>query len=83
MIAAEREDIVDLVMSREEPLRLTGGFEPLHRPFSPPRRLVRILRSVVHTLVLAVLDPGHRICQVSRQATRCSRSGLDKRPYLL
>jgi hypothetical protein len=40
VIAAEMEEVVDLVMSREEPLRLAGRFEPLHLPFSPPRRLV-------------------------------------------
>src|SRR5687768_1567503 len=40
VIAAEMKEVVDLVMSREEPLRLTGRLEPLHLPFSPPRRLV-------------------------------------------
>jgi hypothetical protein len=40
-------------MSREEPLRLTDRFEPLHLAFSPPRRLVRVLGSVVEPLALA------------------------------
>ena len=40
VFAAGWEEVVDLVMSREEPLCLTGGFEPLHLPFSPLGRLV-------------------------------------------
>ena len=40
VFAAEREEVVDLIMSREEPLRLTGGFEPLHLPFASSGRLV-------------------------------------------
>src|SRR5215213_10092225 len=57
VIAAEREEVVDLVVGREEPLRLAGGFEPLHLPFSSPCRLVRVLGPVVKPLVPAVLDP--------------------------
>jgi hypothetical protein len=60
VIAAEREEVVDLVMRREQPLRLTGGFEPLHLPFASPHRLVRILGSVVQALVSAVLGAGHQ-----------------------
>src|SRR3954465_6014961 len=53
VLAAERKEVVDLIMGREEPLRLTGGFEPLHLPFAPPGRLVGILGSVVEALVCA------------------------------
>src|SRR4051794_17570988 len=61
VLAAERKEVVDLIMGREEPLRLTGRFEPLHLPFAPPGRLVGILGSVVEALVPAVLDPGHQL----------------------
>src|SRR3954467_5790082 len=61
VLAAERKEVVDLIMGREEPLRLTGGFEPLHLPFAPPGRLVGILGWVVEALVPAVLDPGHQL----------------------
>ena len=61
VLAAERKEVVDLVMRREKPLCMTSGFEPLHLPFASPCRLVRILRSVVHTLVPAVLDLGHQL----------------------
>jgi hypothetical protein len=40
VLAAEREEVVDLIMCREEPLGLAGGFEPLHLAFSPPCWLV-------------------------------------------
>jgi hypothetical protein len=47
MIAAEMEEVVDLIASREESLRLAGRFELLHLPLSSARRLVRVFRSVV------------------------------------
>ena len=40
VLMVERKEVVDLIMRGEEPLCLTGGFEPLHLPFSPPARLV-------------------------------------------
>ena len=40
VVAAERKEVVDLVMRREEPLCLAGGFEPLHLPFASPGRLM-------------------------------------------
>ena len=61
VLTAERKEVVDLFMGREEPLHLTGRFEPLHLPFSPPGRLVRILGPVVEALVPVVLDPGHQL----------------------
>jgi hypothetical protein len=50
VLAAEREEVVDLVMRREEPLGLAGGFEPLHLSLASSGRLVRVLRSVVQML---------------------------------
>jgi hypothetical protein len=48
VIAAEMEEVVDLIMGcREEALGLAGGFELLHLSLPVPRRLVRILCSVV------------------------------------
>ena len=38
---------------------MAGRFELLHLPLSSARRLVRILRSVVQPLVLAMLNAGH------------------------
>src|SRR5215471_690993 len=46
-------------MGREEALRLTGRFELLHLPLSSACRLVRILRSVIESLVLAMVNAGH------------------------
>ena len=41
MIAAEMEEVVDLIVGEEEPLRLAGRFELLHLPLSSARQLVR------------------------------------------
>ena len=59
MIAAEMEEVVDLIVGGEEPLRLAGRFELLHLALSSARRLMRVFRSVVQPLVLAMLDAGH------------------------
>ena len=59
VIAAEMEEVVDLIVGGEEPLRLAGRFELLHLPLSSARRLVRVFRSVVEPLVLAMLNAGH------------------------
>ena len=40
MIAAEVEQVIDLVVGGEETLRLTWRFELLHLPLSSARRLV-------------------------------------------
>jgi hypothetical protein len=50
VIATEMEQVVDLIVGCEEPLGPAGRFEPL----SSTRWLVRILRPVVHSLVLAM-----------------------------
>jgi hypothetical protein len=59
MIAAEMEEVVDLIVGGEEPLRLAGRFELLHLPLSAAGRLVLVFRSVVEPIVLAMLDAGH------------------------
>ena len=58
MITAEVEQVIDLIVGGEEALRLAGRFKLLHLPLSSACRLVRILRSVVESLVLAMLMPG-------------------------
>src|SRR6201997_1374944 len=50
---------IDLVVRGKEPLSLAGRFELLHLPLSSACRLVRILGSVVQSLVLAMLKDGH------------------------
>ena len=59
IIAAQMEEIVDLIVGGEEPLRLAGRFELLHLSLSSARRLVRVLGSVIESLVLAMLDARH------------------------
>ena len=54
VIAAEMEEVVDLIVGGEEPLCLAGRFELLHLPLSSARRLVRVFCSVVEPLVLAI-----------------------------
>ena len=61
VVAAEMEEVVDLVMGGEETLCLPSRLEALHLPLSSSRRLVRILGPVVQALVLAVLDTGHHL----------------------
>jgi len=46
-------------LAAEEALRLADGFKLLHLPLSSACRLVRVLRSVVQSLVLAMLDGWH------------------------
>src|SRR5215207_9365698 len=61
VVAAEMEEIADLVVGGEEALCLAGRLEALHLPFSSPCRLMRVLRPVVQPLVPAVLDAGHQL----------------------
>ena len=55
-IAGKMEKIGDLIVYRQKFLHLPWRFEPLHDPLSSPRRLMRILRSIVQPLVLAMFD---------------------------
>src|SRR3954454_18763326 len=61
MIAAEVEHVIDLIMSREEPVHLAGYLEALHLPLSPAGRLVRIFCPVVQSFMSAMLDGGHHL----------------------
>jgi|SRR3954447_20300192 hypothetical protein len=61
MIAAEVEHLLDLIMSREEPLHLAGYLEAPHLPLSPSGKLPQILRPVVQSFMLAMLDGGHHL----------------------
>src|SRR5918993_2746426 len=61
VVAAEVEEIADLVVGGEEALCLPRRFEALHLPLSSPCRLVRVFRPVVETLVSAMLDAGHQL----------------------
>src|SRR3954470_9669676 len=65
VIAAEVEEIVDLIVSGEEALGLARRREPLHPPLASSGRLVRILRPVVQTFMSAMLDRGHHVCLCS------------------
>jgi hypothetical protein len=47
VIAAEVEEVGNLIVSREKALGLAGRLEALHLPLASPGRLMRILRSVV------------------------------------
>src|SRR5215217_4993063 len=61
VVAAEVEEIVDLVVGGEETLCLAGRLEALHLPLSSSRRLVRVFRPVVEALVPAMLDARHQL----------------------
>jgi hypothetical protein len=50
VIAAEVEQVVDLIVSGEEALSLAGRLEALHLSLASSGRLVRILRPVVQML---------------------------------
>src|SRR3954471_21732575 len=47
VIAAEVEQVVDLIVSGEEALGLARRLEPLHLPLSPARRLMGVFGPVV------------------------------------
>ena len=61
LMAAEQEEVVDFVMGGKEALCLAGRLEPLHLPLSSSSRLVGVLRPVVQSFVLPVLDGGHHL----------------------
>ena len=58
VVAAEMEEVVDRVVGGEETLCLPRRLEAFHLSFSPSRRLMRVLRPIIETLVLPVLDAG-------------------------
>jgi hypothetical protein len=62
---------------------LASRFELLHLPLSPARRLVRILRSVVQSFVLAMLDTGHDLPLRRAIAAKLVGDHDAGRPHLL
>ena len=83
MIAAEMEEVVDLIVGGEEPLRLAGRFELLHLALSSARRLMRVFRSVVQPLVLAMLNAGHDLPLRRAVAGKLVGDHDTGRPHLL
>src|SRR4051794_30918869 len=59
VVAAEMKGVVDLVVGGEETLCLSRRLEALHLSFSPSRRLMRVLGSIVQALVLSMLNARH------------------------
>ena len=59
LMALKVREVGDRFMDGQKWLSLSGRLEPLHDPFSG--RKVRILGSVVQTLVLPVLDIWHEL----------------------
>ena len=58
LVTAAGENVGDLIMGRQKPLRLPRRLESLHDPLSSSHRLVGILRAVVEAFVQPVLDAG-------------------------
>ena len=56
------KEVCNLIVNGQETLRLSGRFEALHDPFASPCRQMRILRSIVKALMLAMLDPKTQLC---------------------
>ena len=65
VIAAEVEQVVDLIVGGEKALSLAGRLEALHLSLASSGRLVRILRPVVQSFVPPMLDRGHHVCLCS------------------
>ncbi len=59
VVAAKVEEVGDRVVDGEKSLDLASRLEAFHLPFSSPRRLVRVLGSIVETLVLTMFDARH------------------------
>src|SRR5271165_942165 len=57
-MAGKVVEVGDRIVDGDEPLKVSGGFETLHDPLSPPRWQMRILGPVVEAFVLAMLE-GH------------------------
>ena len=83
VIGAEVEQVVDLIVCGQKALRLAGRFELLHLPLSSACRLVRILGSVVQSLVLAMLNAGHDLPLRRAVAGKLVGDHDTGRPHLL
>ena len=59
LAGAAGENVGDLIVDGKKPLYLPWRLEALHDPLSSSGRLVGILRTVVQSLVLAMLDARH------------------------
>ena len=78
-----RKQVIDLIVSRQEALCLAGRFELLHLPLSSACRLVRVLRSVIEALMLAMLDAGHDLPLCRAVAGKLVGDHDTGRPHLL
>src|SRR3954468_13097532 len=83
VIAAEVEQVVDLIVGREEALSLAGRLEALHLPLASSGRLVRILGSVIQALMPPVLDRGHDLTLGGAVAGQLVRDHDTRGPALL
>src|SRR3954452_1611032 len=59
LVGAAGEDVGELIVGGEKPLHLPRRLKALHDPLSSSGRLVGILRPIIETLVLPMLDAGH------------------------
>src|ERR1700722_1713619 len=50
------EEVRDLIVNRQKPLRLPRRFESLHDPFASPYRLGGVFCAIVQAFVLAMFD---------------------------
>lgn len=55
-VVREVEEIVDLIVTRQEPLHLSRRFEPFHDPLTSPCRQMGVILPVIQSLVLAVFN---------------------------
>src|SRR3954451_13961131 len=83
VIAAEVEQVVDLIVSREEALGLTRRLEALHLPLPSSRRLMRGLGSIFQALVPPMLDRGHHLTLRGAVARQLVRDHHTRGPALL
>src|SRR3954454_22016747 len=77
------EQVVDLIVGREEALGLAGRLEALHLPLASSGRLVRILCSVIQALMPPVLDRGHHLTLGGAVAGQLVRDHDTRGPALL
>jgi len=59
VVSGTAEKVCNLIVNREEALRLSGRFEALHDALSPSGGLVAVLGAVIQALVLPMLHARH------------------------